>query len=153
MPFPDGARLEVLHLPGPETRNALADERVAVFRLHWRGWKILLTGDTGMGAELRMLDAGTDASADVIVAGRNSTDISLCDRFIDAVAPRAIIASNPSYPENERLPSASVAYWKSHGIHVIDQGLSGGVTLSIGERGELAIEGFLTDKPLVLTPR
>jgi competence protein ComEC len=153
LPFPDGAFLEVLHLPDPALRQALADERVAVFRLHWHGWKILLTSDAGMGTELRMLDAGTDVSADVIIAGRNRTDVSLCDRFIDAVNPRAIVASNPPYPESERLPPASVAYWRSRDIQVIDQGVAGGVTLSVDENGALVIEGFLTDKPLVLTGR
>ncbi len=153
LPFPGEASLEVLHLPDPAQRHALADERVAVFRLHWRGWKILLTSDAGMGTELRMLDAGTDVSADVIVAGRNRTDVSLCDRFIDAVNPQAIVASNSPYPENERLPPTSVAYWRSRGIQVIDQGESGGVTLSIDENGALVIEGFLTEKPLVLTAR
>ena len=60
LPFPDGARLEILHAPDPLAHNALADERVAVFRLHWRGWKILFTSDAGMGTELKMLDAGKD---------------------------------------------------------------------------------------------
>ena len=151
--FPDGASLEILHVPGPETRQALADERVAIFRLHWRGWKILLTSDAGLGTELRLLDAGTDVTADVIVAGRNRTDITLCDRFIDAVSPRAIIASNPPYPETERLPPTSVAYWRSRGIQVIDQGEAGGVTLSVDEGGSLVVDGFLTDRPLVLTRR
>lgn len=153
LPFPDDASLEVLHLPDPARRHALADERVAVFRLHWRGWKILLTSDAGMGTELRMLDAGTDVSADAIIAGRNRTDVSLCDRFIDAVNPRAIVASNPPYPETEQLPPTSVAYWRSRGIHVIDQAVSGGVTLSVDETGALVIEGFLTDEPLVLNRR
>ena len=123
---------------------------MAIFRLHWRGWKILLTSDAGMGTELRLLDAGTDVSADVIVAGRNRTDITLCDRFIDAVNPRAIVASHPPYPESERLPPTSVAYWRSRGIHVIDQAEAGGVTLGVDGNGALAIEGFLSERPLVL---
>jgi len=151
LPFPDGATLEILHLPGPETRLARADERVAVFRLHWRGWKILLTSDAGMGTELRMLDAGTDVAADVIIAGRNRTDITLCDRFINAVEPRAIIASNRSYPESERLPPAAAAYWRSRGIHVFDQLESGGVTLTVDDDGALVLDGFLMQQALRLT--
>jgi ComEC/Rec2-related protein len=153
LPFPDGGMLEVLHVPGPEARHALADERVAVFRLHWRGWKILFTGDAGMGTELRMLDAGTDLAADVIIAGRNRTDISLCDRFIEAVRPRVIIASNTAYPESEQLPQASVEWWEASGIRVIDQSRSGGVTLTVDRAGELVIDGFLTDNPLRLIAR
>jgi competence protein ComEC len=153
LPLPDGATLEVLHAPDPLAHNALADERVAVFRLHWHGWKILFTSDAGMGTELRMLDDLTDVSADVIIAGRHRTDLSLCDRFLDAVNPRAIIASNASHPEGEAVPPRAIAYWKSRGIQVIDQRESGGVTLRVDERGHLHIMGFLTDSPVVLDPR
>jgi ComEC/Rec2-related protein len=151
--LPDGATLEILHVPDPHALHSLADERVAVFRLHWRGWKLLLTGDAGMGAELRMLDALTDVSADVIIAGRNRTDLSLCDRFLDAVKPRAIIASNAAYPEGEAVPPAAMDYWKSRGIRVIDQAAAGGVTLRVDDAGNLRIEGFLGPAPLILPPR
>jgi competence protein ComEC len=152
LPLPDAATLEILHAPDPLAYNALADDRVAVFRLHWRGWKILFTSDAGMGTELRMLDNLTDVAADVVIAGRHRSDLSLCDLFLDAVRPRAMIVSNASHPEGEAVPPASIAYWKSRGIRVIDQRQSGGVTLRVDERGHLHIEGFLTDSPVVLPP-
>ena len=148
--LPDGAWLEILHFPDPLAVNSLADDRVAVFRLHWRGWKILLTSDAGMGTERRMLDARTDVSADVIIAGRHRTDITLCDRFLEAVNPQVIIASNASHPEGEAVPPTAIAYWKSRGIRVIDQRESGGVTLRVDENGKLRIEGFLGPAPVIL---
>jgi ComEC/Rec2-related protein len=148
--LPDGARLEVLHFPDPLAVNSLADDRVAVFRLHWRGWKILLTSDSGMGTERRLLDGLTDVSADVIIAGRHRTDLTLCDRFLDSVNPRAIIASNAPHPEGEAVPPAAIAYWKSRDIRVIDQRESGGVTLRVEEDGSLRIEGFLGPAPVIL---
>ena len=120
--FPMARRLEILHAPDPLAENALADERVAVFRLHWRGWKLLFTSDAGMGTELKLLDAGKDVAADVIIAGRHRGDLTLCDRFLDAVNPQAIIASNSPFPLEERLAPDTVDYWKSRGIQVIDQG-------------------------------
>jgi competence protein ComEC len=153
LPLPDNATLEILHAPDPLAHNAMADERVAVFRMHWRGWKILFTSDAGMGTELRMLDNLTDVAADVIIAGRHRSDLSLCDRFLDAVKPRTIIASNAAHPEGEAVPPHAIAHWKSRGIHVIDQRESGGVTLRVDERGHLHIKGFLTDTPIVLEPR
>jgi ComEC/Rec2-related protein len=153
LPFPDGARLEILHAPDPLAHNALADERVAVFRLHWRGWKILFTSDAGMGTELKMLDTGKDLSADLIIAGRHRGDLTLCDRFLDGVNPRAIIASNSPFPVEERLPSGTVDYWKTRGIQVIDQAESGGVTLRVDDRGNLSIAGFLSPAPLLLKAR
>ena len=148
--MPDGAWLEILHFPDPLAVKSLADDRVAVFRLHWRGWKILLTGDAGMGTERRMLDTLTDVSADVIIAGRHRTDITLCDRFLDAVNPRTIIASNASHPEGEAVPPAAITYWKSRGIQVIDQRESGGVSLRVDDEGNLHIEGFLGSAPIIL---
>lgn len=153
MTMADGATLEVLHAPDPLAKNALADERVAIFRLHWRGWKILLTSDAGMKTELKLLDARKDVSADVIIMGRNRSDISLCDEFLDAVDPAAIIASNPPSPLEEKLPQAAADYWKSLGIHVIDQAATGGVTLHMDEQGRLRIEGFVDRSEIVLSPR
>lgn len=151
--FPDDATLEVLHAPDPTAVNTLADDRVALYRLRWRGWRILFTSDAGMGTELRLLDQGRDLSADLIIAGRHRGDLTLCDRFLDAVQPMAIIASNPPYPASERIPADAAAYWKSRGIHLIDQAATGGVTLTLDPRGLLVIQGYLTKEPLILHPR
>ncbi len=151
--FPDDATLEVLHAPDPKAVNTLADDRVALYRLHWHGWRILFTSDAGMGTELRLLDKGLDLSADVIIAGRHRGDLTLCDRFLDAVHPMAILASNPPYPDSERIPPDAAAYWKSRGIQLVDQAVTGGVTLTIDDHGRLVITGYLTREPLVLSPR
>jgi ComEC/Rec2-related protein len=151
--FPDGASLETLHAPDPLAVNLIADDRVAVFRLHWRGWKLLFTSDAGMGTERKLLDAGTDLSADVIIAGRHRGDLSLSDPFLDAVGPQAIIASNAPFPIEERLAPDTVDYWKSRGIQAIDQGQAGGVTVRVDDAGNLRIEGFLSASPVVLKRR
>lgn len=151
--FPDGATWEILHAPDPLAVDALADERVAVFRLHWRGWKLLFTSDAGMGTELKLLDSGKDISADVIIAGRHRNDLSLSDGFLDAVNPAAIIASNSPFPIEEKRDPETMDYWKSRSIRVIDQANSGGVTIRVDDAGNLCIEGFLSDSPVILTPR
>jgi len=151
--FPDGASLEMLHVPDAHALNLIADERVAVFRLHWRGWKLLFTSDAGMGTERKLLDAGQDVAADVIIAGRHRGDLTLCDAFLDAVNPQAIIASNSPFPVAERLAPSTLDYWRSRGIQVLDQGQTGGVTVRVDEAGNLRLEGFLSASPLVLKPR
>lgn len=150
IPLPDGARLEILRTADPNKQNAVADERVAIFRLHWRGWKILLTSDAGISAELALLDAHKDLSADLIIAGHHRGDLSLSDRFLDAVHPQAILASNSSFPIAERLDPRRVSYWRSRGIQVIDQAKSGGVTVSIDDSGALRLEGFADQSVLIL---
>jgi competence protein ComEC len=151
--FPDGAVLEMLHAPDPDALNVIADDRVAVMRLHWRGWKLLFTSDAGMGTERKMLDSGREVAADVIIAGRHTGDLTLCDAFLDAVDPRVIIASNARFPITERLAPDTVDYWKSRGIQVLDQGETGGVTVRVDEDGNLRLEGFLNASPVVLRPR
>lgn len=150
LPLSDEAGLEVIHVPEPNDHDTVADDRVAIYRLHWRGWKILLTSDAGMGTELDLLDRKADVAADVIIAGKHKTDVSLCDAFIGAVKPRAIIASNNPFPAEERLDEKAVAYWKSQGISVMDQGKSGGVTLRVDEAGNLRLEGFADHSAVTL---
>ena len=152
LPMPDGARLEIIHLPDPSSQNALADDRVAIYRLHWRGWKLLFTSDSGIGTELEMLDAKRDVSADVIIAGHHARDVSLSDRFLDAVNPQAIVASHSDFPPEERLKPDAVRYWRSRGIHAIHQGETGGVTLRIDPSGNLRLEGFV-DRSVVILKR
>ena len=151
--FPDGAALEILHAPEPRAKSGLADERVAVFRLHWHGWKLLFTSDSGQGTEQEMLDRGLDVAADVIIAGHHRADLTLGDGFLAAVHPQVIIASNARFPATERLAPATVAYWQSRGIQVLDQGQAGGVTVRVDTAGNLRLEGFLSARPLVLQAR
>ncbi len=153
LPFPDGATLEVLHAPDADGQSSLADDRVALYRLHWHGWKILFTSDAGMATERKALASGNDLSADVIIAGCHRTDLSLGDAFMDAVHPQVIIASNNLFPLAERRDPNTFAYWKSRGIRVVDQAESGGVTLRVDDSGDLRIEGFLSASPVILKAR
>ncbi len=153
IPFPGGARLEILHVPDPLAQNSAADDRVMLPRLHWGGWKILFTSDSGAKAEAELLASGKDLSADVIIAGRHRHDLTLGDRFLDAVEPRVIIASNSAFPVEERLSRRQADYWKSRGIDVVDQARTGGVTLHIANDGRLQIAGFVDGSSLMLNRR
>ncbi len=153
LPMPDGARLEILHAPDSLSKNAIADDRVAIYRLHWRGWKLLFTSDSGINTETKMLDAAQDISADVIIAGRHRSDISLSDPFLDAVNPQMMIASHSELPSTERLNPESVKYWRSRGIQVIHQGESGGVTVKVNGVGDLLLEGFVDKSVITLRPK
>ena len=153
LPMPDGARLEILHAPDSQSQNAIADDRVAIFRLHWRGWKLLFTSDAGIRTESELLDARTDVSADLIIAGRHRSDASLSDAFLDAVHPQAIVASHSAFPISEQLKPETVKYWRSCGIQVIHQGESGGVTVRVDGTGNLRLEGFADHSVMILKPR
>lgn len=153
LPFPDTASLEVLHTPDPLAWDAIADERVAIFRLHWRGWRILFVNDAGLRTERKLLASGQDLRADVLVAGRHRADLSLGDEFIKAVAPRAIVASNAPYPPEELLDPEKVSWWEKSGIEVLDQRATGGVTIMPDKDGSLLLKGFVDGRTRRLTPR
>ena len=150
LPLPDGARLEMIHTPDSHSQHAVADDRVAVFRLHWHGWKILFTSDAGILAETAMLDAHKDFSADVVIAGRHRSNTGMSDEFLAAANPQVIIASHSILPASERLRPETVSYWRSRGIQVIHQGESGGVMVKINQAGELQLEGFVNQSLISL---
>jgi competence protein ComEC len=153
LPLPDGAHLEVMHVPNPVSQNMLADDRVAIFRIHWNGWKILFTSDAGVATEQQLLAKNTDLSADVIIAGKHRWDASLTDAFLDAVNPRVIIASNSLFPASEALSPQTVSYWRSRGIRVFDQRRTGGVTLRTDPAKNLRITGFVDGSQVMLRAR
>ncbi|GAA5128779.1 ComEC/Rec2 family competence protein [Luteolibacter yonseiensis] len=153
LPLPDGATLEVIHVPAPRSQNARADDRVAVFRMHWRGWKLLFTSDAGMNTEMAILDQKQDVEADVIIAGHHRGNVMLCDAFLAAVKPRAIVASHADFPFAEALRPQTVASWRSQGIKVVHQGEAGGVTLRVDDDGNLRLEGFVDRSATVLERR
>lgn len=143
LPMPDGAVLEWLHVPDPHAVNALADHRVLVSRLHWRGWKVLWTSDAGMRIEQAMLDAGLDVSADLILAGKHRSDLSLSDPFLEAVNPQVVVIANDAYPAGEQVDQRLVDYWSVRGLRWIDQSQSGAVTITVDEEGALCLVGFV----------
>jgi len=151
--LPDDARLEILHVSPDIFKNAAGDERVMISRIHWRGWKLLLTSDAGIGLEKKLLDGGHNLTADVIIAGRHRNDLSLCDDFIDHVNPLAIIASHSLYPPEERLAPDQVGYWESLGIHVFDQLETGAVIVKVTPSGALEIRGFVDGRVITLPLR
>lgn len=153
IPMPDDARLEIIHTPDSHSPNASADDRVAIYRLHWRGWKLLFTSDSGLGTELKLLDQGKDLQADVIIAGKHRSDPTLGDRFLDAVNPQVIVASHSEFPASERFNLKRADYWRSRGIKVVNQADAGGVTLRVDGKGNLRIEGFADKSAVTLSPR
>jgi ComEC/Rec2-related protein len=153
LPMPDAAHLEILYAPDPHNPVTLADDRVAIYRLVWRDWKILFTSDAGLGTEIKLLESAADLSADVIIAGRHQSDLSLSDAFLERVNPVAIIASNEAFPPEERLQPKQTAFWRASGIQVLDQEQTGAVTLSIDPAGDLLLEGFVDHSSLRLKHR
>ena len=139
----DNAWLEVLHAPTELDGYGLADDSGLVIRLHWDGWRILFMGDAGFITETRLLESGTDLTADVIIMGRNSADYSGTESFIQAVSPKAIISTNASFPTHENIPPPWRKKIEQSGIALLDQNLTGAVTIIL-ENGNLTLNPTLS---------
>jgi len=151
-PLPGEAWIEVVHEPSNVSPRARADDRVMILRLHWEGWRILLTSDAGIAAERHLLDSAADVAADVIIAGKHASDLSLSDEFVEAVNPRAIIAANAEYPADLGLNPAQLGSWLATGIQVLDQLQSGAAILTVERDGALRIRGFVDGSEIHLEP-
>lgn len=144
-----GARWEVVRVADPVAWDALADNRCAVLRLHWHGWRILFTGDAGFLTEKLLLGKGADVAADVWVTGRHRMDPGGTAEFVAAVAPRVVVATHAAFPPEERVPEPWRAGLESRGIEVFHQGDCGAVTLR-ADALRLTAAGFVNGKKVEL---
>jgi competence protein ComEC len=151
--FGGGAWGEVLLSAEDGFPGSLADDRAMVFRLHWKGWKILFTGDAGRLSEETLLEAGIDLAADVIVAGLHEDDLSLTDAFVAAVKPQAVITAGPAGSELDGLREIQKKSWEKNGMRVIDQTQTGGLTATVSAAGELVIQGYADGSETVIRRR
>ena len=141
-----GIHLEVLWA-GESGSGWLADDQGMVVRVHWQGWKILFTGDSGLRASQEMLASGVDLRADVVVMGRHVGGGSGELGFLQKTEALAVISSNSFYPEYERAPSGWRESVEAAGIRVMDQGETGAVIFDISDE-ELLLKSFLQPEKL-----
>jgi len=121
----------------------MADDAGLITRLHWNDWKILFVGDAGILTEFQLLESGKNLTADIIVMGRHSDDISGHPEFIRAVNPQIIISSNADFPFSERIPASWKKQISAQGVTLIDQKLSGGITITL-KNNELTLTPTLS---------
>lgn len=151
--FSESAWAEVLLSPLEETAGSLADDQVLVFRLHWDGWKILWMSDAGRMSEDLLIESGVDLKADVIVAGCHASDIHLTEPFISAVNPQLMVVGRDSDAEYVWARPRQMEIWGHHGVAVIDQGESGGITVTVDGDGRLVFDGFADGRKTLLERR
>jgi ComEC/Rec2-related protein len=149
IPCGENAWWEVLWTADPGERDALADDRCAVLRLHWHGWKILFLSDTGFGGERRLLESGIDLGADVLVVNRHRDDPGGTAEFLEAVAAKAVVASDDPFPPEERLGQDMKKRFGLGGARVLSLGDTGAVILTATSE-QLVLSGFLNHERMKL---
>lgn len=133
---------EVLQVAPAGEWDALADDRCAVLRLHWHGWRMLFLSDTGFIGERRLEQQGGDLAADVLVLGRHRIDPGCTSGLLAAVAPRVVVVSHDRFPPEERVSARMLERLRASGAQVFHQGESGAVIINAG-RERLELRGFL----------
>lgn len=124
----EGVEVEILDEAKPEIRT-LADDRNMVMKVHWKGWRVLVTGDLGIRDELRLLESGVDLGADVVVMGWHEWGVSGQLHFLEATGARMVIVNSARYLA-DKMPKPE---WKERvregGYELFDQGETGAVLM------------------------
>ena len=119
--------------------------------IHWKDWKLLWLSDAGRLSEQALLESGMDLKADLIVAGLHQSDFSLTKPFIDAVAPQVIIIPRLAGSKMDGPRLEQIERLRNPSLQIIDRQQTGGLTLTIDEKGRLVIDGFLDKSTVTLT--
>jgi ComEC/Rec2-related protein len=147
----DGVWVEILSEGGAGIRN-IADNRNMVMKVHWKGWKVLVTGDLGMVGELDLLKAGVDLSSDIVLMGHHEWGYSGQHQFLAATGARVVISSGASYPGYEMPRSDWSRHLQEEGYQLFNQWETGAVIMDFLEE-EVVIQSFLDDEKRVVLQR
>ncbi len=128
--------------PGAATKpGGIADDQSLVFKIHHHNWKVLFTFDSGFATEKFLMEKGIDVSADLWIRGQHSGTPSGLEEFVGKVNPRAIISTNASYPDFEKLSDDWIQMVANHGIRLFDLEKCGTVTAAFSKE-EMTIIPF-----------
>lgn len=127
---------------GQPSSVGLADDRIMVMKVHWKGWKVLVTGDLGIDDEQALIADGTDLRADVVIMGRHVWGVSGQLQFLEATGARIVITSAGKYPPFEMPKNLWVKQVRLQGYHLFNQWESGAVMMDFGD-DDLRARSFL----------
>lgn len=86
---------QVLH-PGPDTRQARADDNAIVLQGEIEGWRVLFLSELGERGQLELLDLPLDLKADIVIAGFPSRDEPLPPALLERINPQVIVLTEKS---------------------------------------------------------
>lgn len=134
-----GIDIEVLWPSSTAGRN---DDEAMVFRLLWKGWKILYTDNSGSFIEQQLLLSAKDVSADVWVCGVNRADWVGSEPFRREVGARVVLVLDERFPEEFQVSEDWCRSFIDEGSRVIRQSEVGALMLRPTE-SKLEIESYL----------
>lgn len=116
--------------PPSDSRARIADDQALVVQLILPGnTRVLLMSDSGDATERSLLDRRADLRSDLLIKGQHHSGASGSPDFLEAVQPRAIIASAREPAENQRIKEDWAEMVKNRGIKLLRQDKTGAVSV------------------------
>lgn len=143
---------EILQTPEPQDLREIADNRCAIYLLHFHDYRILFLNDAGAVSVSTLLAQQPNLRCDVIVTGRHSLHPHTIHDLLHHTHPKAVIASHADFPNTERIPSHWTAECEVKGATLFHQGRTGMVSLILQKDNSLQIRGFLDGSILDIHP-
>jgi competence protein ComEC len=127
LPVSQSVTVRVL-FPPLHFRGRIADDQALVIQLILPGdTRILLMSDSGEATERTLLEQRIDLRSDLLIKGQHHSGASGSPDFLDAVQPRAIIATAREPAENQRIKEAWAEMLRQRGITLLRQDKTGAV--------------------------
>jgi competence protein ComEC len=144
-------RARVLYPPGGIAART-ADDKALVLQLESGASRVLFVFDSGFFTEKWLLENERDLRSDILIKGRHASDISGTMEFIDAVAPRAIVATATAHDAPMRFTPDSAKFseeWAeqiaARGVALFRQDETGAVKIEIARDG-FVVRGCANDQ-------
>jgi ComEC/Rec2-related protein len=114
--------------PPRDFRGRIADDQALVVQLILPGnTRVLLMSDSGEATERALLERRGDLRSDLLIKGQHHSGASGSRDFLDAVQPRAIIATAREPAENQRIKEDWAEMLKQREITLLRQDKTGAV--------------------------
>jgi competence protein ComEC len=124
-------RLHILYPPGDIPRG-VADDKALVVQLRAGSTRILFMSDAGLYTEeWLMKNVLRELPSDILIKGSPRHGPSGDTAFLNAVKPRAVIATAAEFPTSERIAANLVDNLRARDIRLFAQDRSGAVTVRI----------------------
>jgi beta-lactamase superfamily II metal-dependent hydrolase len=87
--------------------------------------------DSGLATENFLLRNCPDLRSDLVLKGQHHSGLSGSEAFLDAVRPRAIVATSRDFPEYERIKEDWVERIHARGIKLFRHDETGAVRITV----------------------
>ncbi len=140
---------DILQTPEPNEKYEIADNRVAIYLLHFHDYRLLLLNDASAVAIRNLCRTYPELSCDVIICGRHSLHPPEINDLLDHTEAGAVIATHADFPQTERIPS-NWATSLPQRVALFHQGKTGMVSLLLQNDGSLLMQGFIEGQHRIL---